>query len=501
MGNQIGPYKILEELGKGATSICYRAIKPPLEREILLKVLHPQFASDAEILSRFEREARIMSRLTHPNILQIIDFGKIEGTYFVAMEFVEGESLEQRITQKKLAQKETVSIIMDLLDALSYVHTKGIIHRDIKPSNIIVTKEGIPKLTDFGLAWAKSVSGITREGTFLGTPGYMAIEQLKGEKVDQRTDIYSLGLVFLELLTGVKAYSGDNYGAVIQNILTKTPKGISKLDSQVPEGIAKIVKKMIEKDREKRYKNASDVLLDLKILMGEPIPKKKHVARGFIPRLRVVVPIKHVRASPLVSWSIIILVIALVGWNMKKLYEPSHVSSVSTKSFLQVPKESISSPKVDIKTNKLTNKIRPPLAEINFTIYIYVLPYAEVYLDDSLIGESPPGLEIGVQPGPHILSFKSPQFPTVTKQVEIERSERLSVNLFHEVSYIQLFIKPWAEVWVDGAYEGTTPLATPLILTPGYHKIRLHNPYFQDYIDTLNLAKGDTLEIKLTLKR
>jgi len=492
MKKQIGPYKILKELGKGGTSTCYLTVKPPLEREILLKVLYPQFASDSDVFSRFEREARIMSRLRHPNILQILDFGKLDDTYFIAAEFIEGDLLDKVITQKKINPEKATIIIKDMLLALSYVHQRGIIHRDIKPSNILITDPSVggAKLTDFGLAWAKSLQGITQEGTFLGTPSYMSLEQLKGDKVDHRTDIYSLGLVWLELITGEKAYPGENYGEIIHNILTKAPAGIDELEQKVSQELSQIVKKMIEKQREQRYKNTDEVISDL----------KKLGAVGAIYKL----PLQKIKEIEIPRWIGVVIAVALlvfVGWNMKKLYNirpASEVRSQMTEMKSSKGKGPFGRPHPGIARTVTVEKAISNKSEASakHPLYIQVLPYARVYLDDSLIGESPPGLQTKVASGKYALTLENPQFPSVTKQIEIKDAQELQINLLEEVSYISFVVNPWAEVWINGTLHGTTPLKTPLILLPGKHKIRLHNPYYNDYVGTLNLEKGDTLQVK-----
>ncbi len=487
MEKHIGPYRVLKELGKGGTSTCYLTVKPPLEREILLKVLYPQFAGDAEILSRFEQEARIMSRLRHPNILQVLDFGKLDDTYFIAVDFIPGELLDKVITQKKITTEEATSIIMGVLQALSYVHKRGIIHRDVKPSNILITEEGIPKLTDFGLAWAKSLQGITQEGTFLGTPSYMSLEQLKGDKIDQRTDIYSLGLVWIELLTGKKAYPGENYGETIQNILTKLPVGIDKLEQKVSPELASIIKKMVEKSKEQRYKSADKIIYDIKKLQGIHNTSLQKMKAIEIPRW--------------VGWAIAIIFLGFVGWNIQELYSlksATELGSQMTKMKSRKEKKSFTSEIEDImiadaiSNNSETSSQHP--------LYIQVLPYAKIYLNDSLIGETPPGLQTKVTSGEYVLTFKNPQFPSVTKQLEIKDAQNIQINLLEEVSYLSFIVKPWADIWIDKEPHGTTPFGTPLILSSGKHEIRLHNPIYKDYVDTLNLEKGDTLQIKFTFQ-
>ncbi len=489
MKKQIGPYKILKELGRGGTSTCYLAVKPPLEREILLKVLYPQFATDQEIFSRFEQEARIMSRLRHPNVLQILDFGNLDNTYFIAAEFIEGDLLDKVVAEKKISPEEATSIITGILQALSYVHQRNIIHRDIKPSNILITDpaNGGAKLTDFGLAWTKSIQGITQEGTFLGTPSYMSLEQLKGDKVDHCTDIYSLGLVWLELITGKKAYPGENYGEIIQSILTKPPAGINKLEQKAPQELVQIIKKMIEKPKDQRYKNADEIIYELNKLQGVETS-----------RLLAFTKIKGIQVPRWSGWAIAMVFLAFVGWNMKKLYSLRLAPpiSMSQKSEARRQETEDMKQKTGDRRHKIASITPSPASNTQHSLYINVIPYAKIYLNDSLIGEAPPMLQTKVTPGEYILTLKSPQFPSITKQIEIKDAKDIQINLLEEVSYLSFIVKPWAEVLVDGVLHGTTPLKAPLILSPGKHEIRLHNPYYEDYVDTLNLEKKDTLQVK-----
>lgn len=492
MGNRIGPYEVLKELGRGGTSTCYLVIKPPLERKILLKVLYPHFAQDTEILTRFEREARVMSRLHHPNILQVLDFGKLESTYFITMEFIEGKLLDQLLIEKEIEKDDAVSIILGVLNALSYVHARGIIHRDIKPSNILITMEGTPKLTDFGIAWCKSMPGITMDGTFLGTPAYMSPEQIRGEKLDNRTDIYSVGLVFLELITGIKSYPGTNYSKVIQNVLTKLPQGTDKLESKAPAELTRIIKKMIEKEYSSRYGSVDDIIYEIKQFRGEIVHKKKLTKTTFF-----------------LVWSMTIAVLGVIGWSAKKFYGlreiklseggTSEISTMDTSVNIthelpiQIPDKN--------KTTTPEMKSISHEAISQYPLYISVLPYAKIYLNDTFIGETPPPLQTSVKTGKHTLTLKHPYLPSIIRHINMEKDKELNINLFDEVSYLSIIVKPWAEIWVDGTHYGTTPLAEPLTLLPGLHEIKMRNPYYQEHVDTVNLVKGDTFQIRFEFKK
>lgn len=483
METRIGNYNIIKELGKGGTSTCYLVTKPPLERKILLKVLYQQFVVDKDIVARFEREARIMSRLSHPNIVQVIDFGKTENSYFIAMEFMEGKSLKELISQKKKTSKQVTDIMAELLDALAYVHKNGIIHRDIKPSNIIITEEGSPKITDFGLAWAHNLPGITQQETFIGTPEYMSVEQLKGEKIDAGTDIYSLGIVFMEMITGIKAYRGENYGEIIHSILTKKPQGLEELDANTPEETAEIIKRMIQKDKNLRYKTADEILAEIK---GTP--------------QNTVSPYKKNKLLTPVIYAVIFVFIMVFIAAIIKSYIPENTHPSARNTIAGT--DSKSKTKNGKEENLIAETPAPENVEpTEYPMLIHALPYAKIYINDELVGESPPGIEVKIKSGTSKLTLKNPGFPELIKHIKPGQNGKININLVEEFSYLSVAVDPWAEVYVDDKNYGTTPIGAPIILLPGNHKMKLHNPYYKDTVESLNLKKGDTLQCKVKLKK
>ncbi|HID93734.1 MAG TPA: PEGA domain-containing protein [bacterium (Candidatus Stahlbacteria)] len=480
MERELSSFELIKELGRGATSTCYKARHKPSGKVMLVKILHPQFAEDHEILKRFEREAKIMSRLSHKNILKIIDFGKLNDSYFIAMEFVEGETLRDILKRRKLSINESKYVITQLCDALSYVHSKGIIHRDIKPSNILIEERtGTPKLMDFGLAHVKNLPALTMEGTLIGTPSYMSFEQVQGKNLDPRTDIFSLGLVWLELITGKKGYDGKNYGEIIKNILTKEPKGLHNLDTQVPEGIAKIMRRMLEKDKEKRYRSTTEILEDIRALES-----KKYRARKQRP--------SWVTALLFIP---IIVILALFFQRFSSKKERPLFTGNDSLQYVEIISPIIN----DTSTKQITNttQVKPKLLKLSLNI----VPYAKVYVDDKYVGESPPWLEVKFPAGKHKLLLENPNFPKIVKTIDIDRDEQLNINLFDELSYLHVIVEPWAEVYVDGELRGTTPIGKPIILTPQKLKIRLHNPYFKDFEKEYNFEKGDTIRVSVKLTK
>lgn len=247
----------------------YLATDTALHRNVALKVLAPKVRNDPQRMHRFELEARAASALNHPNVAHIYEIGAADDVRFIAMEHVEGISLDKRIAERNLGVQETLSIGIQILDALDLAHSKGVIHRDLKPSNVVVTPQNLPKILDFGLAkFADPPAGaeqptVTGSGTILGTLLYMSPEQALGRKVGHRTDIFSFGIVLYEMLTGRRPFAAANSNETIDQLLHQEPRPVSDFRKDVPEGLQRVVAKCLEKKVERRYATAREVLVDL----------------------------------------------------------------------------------------------------------------------------------------------------------------------------------------------------------------------------------------------
>ncbi len=275
-GDSLGRYRIVSELGVGGMGVVYQAEDTRLGRAVALKFLSTHLAQDDLALDRFRREARAASALNHPYICTIYDIGEADGQPFIAMELLEGESLRRRLWRSRLAVAGIVDAAVQLADALEAAHAKGIVHRDIKPENIFITTRGAAKLLDFGIATLAAgqaaVTGaitVARAGTgpvVLGTVAYMSPEQVRGEPLDARSDLFSLGAVVYEMATGTQPFRGTTSAAVLGEILTKAPTAPVRLNLDVPADLERIVNKLLEKDRDLRYQSARDVRVDLERL-------------------------------------------------------------------------------------------------------------------------------------------------------------------------------------------------------------------------------------------
>ncbi|MFY9550507.1 MAG: protein kinase [Thermoanaerobaculia bacterium] len=270
-GTRLGPYEILAPLGAGGMGEVYKAWDKKLDRDVAVKVLPQSIAADPDTLARFEREAKAVAALSHPNILSIFDFGTQDGIAYAVMELLEGETLRGKLDAGPIPQKQAVDYALQVSKGLSAAHEKGIVHRDLKPENLFVTKDGHLKILDFGLAKkveavaagketsAPTGSGHTEPGVVMGTAGYMSPEQVKGLQVDHRSDIFSFGAILYELLSRKKAFKRDTNAETMAAILTQEPPELSESGRNISPALDHIVKHCLEKNRDRRFQSARDI--------------------------------------------------------------------------------------------------------------------------------------------------------------------------------------------------------------------------------------------------
>ncbi|MBI3222510.1 MAG: serine/threonine protein kinase, partial [Nitrosomonadales bacterium] len=267
MISQLGRYEVLSELGQGAMGVVYRAKDPLIDRVVAIKTINLGLALDEkeEYESRFYQEAKAAGRLSHPNIVTIYDVGKSGDVAYIAMEFLQGRELRDIMNDDGLLPVDQVlDIVAQVASGLAYAHEHEIVHRDIKPSNIMVVRDGHVKITDFGIARMASSAVRTQTGMVLGSPKYMSPEQVMGKAIDQRSDIFSLGVMLYEMLTGQAPFQGENVNAIMYQTLNAVPAPPHTLNKAVPEMLNFIVAKALAKNLDDRYQNAKDLAVDLR---------------------------------------------------------------------------------------------------------------------------------------------------------------------------------------------------------------------------------------------
>jgi serine/threonine protein kinase/Flp pilus assembly protein TadD len=283
-----GKYRIVEPIGKGGMGVVYKAEDTKLKRTVALKFLPPDLAESPEAGARFIREAQAAAALSHPHICTVHEINEEEDQSFIVMEYIEGQSLRQKISKGPLDQTEALDIAIQVAEGLKEAHKKGIVHRDIKPGNIMLTDEGMAKVMDFGLAKALGSSLITKEAKTMGTVAYMSPEQAQGQSVDHRTDIWSLGVVLYEMIAGQVPFKGEYEQSIIHSILTHEPEPITKIRKDLPSGLQQVIYKILEKNPNSRYQRMEDFLDDLKAIAEglKPLRAKAGLFRGRILGLK-----------------------------------------------------------------------------------------------------------------------------------------------------------------------------------------------------------------------
>src|SRR5450755_1412655 len=278
-GTKLGPYEIQSVLGSGGMGEVYRARDTRLDRTVALKILPAAFSAEPDRLHRFQHEAKILSTLNHPNVLAIYDVGEQNGVRFLVSEFLEGQSLREALAAGTLPRRKLIEYALDAAKGLAAAHEKGIVHRDLKPDNVFITRDDRVKVLDFGLAKqapdstsedsATMTGGVpTTPGTVMGTVGYMSPEQVRGQSLDHRSDIFSFGAVLYEMASGARAFRGDSSVETMNAILKEDVPELSGPSAQVSPGLDRIIRRCVEKKPERRFQSASDLAFAIESLSG-----------------------------------------------------------------------------------------------------------------------------------------------------------------------------------------------------------------------------------------
>jgi serine/threonine-protein kinase len=311
-----GRYQIIEELGKGGMGKVYKALDTEIKEKIALKLINPEISADKRTIERFQNELKFARKISHRNVCRMYDLNKEEGSYYITMEYVSGEDLKSMIGMMgQLSAGKAISVAKQVCEGLTEAHRLGVVHRDLKPQNIMIDKEGNARIMDFGIARSLKAKGITGAGVMVGTPEYMSPEQAEVKEIDQRSDIYSLGIILYEMVTGRVPFEGETPLGIAMKHKGEEPPDPREFNSQIPEDLSRVILRCMEKDKEKRYQSAGEVRSELEnIEKGIPttervIPKRKPITSK---EITVTFGLKKLLIPALVA--VVLIVIALIVW-------------------------------------------------------------------------------------------------------------------------------------------------------------------------------------------
>jgi serine/threonine protein kinase len=510
---KLGRYEILSELGQGAMGVVYKAIDPLIDRVVAIKTIKFEGSREdcAQFEERFYREAKSAGRLNHPHIVTIYDVGKSDSTAYIAMEYLQGRQLKDILDVHTAMPVDTiVDIAAQIAEGLAYAHKNGIVHRDIKPANIMLVQGDKVKITDFGIARMSSSTG-TLAGTVLGSPRYMAPEQVIGKVVDGRSDIFSLGVVLYEMLTGESPFDGDNINTTMYRIVNEAPVPPKTLVPRIPEVFDYIVAKALAKHPDARYQSADEMAHALRNYKALSVP-----SAGLTTLYHPITVDRRTQSKSPVGEATLILA---PGVSAAPREEPSQPErDVAPASFAEFPATgrhsdhkklflSISLVLLVIAAGVMWTKSGPSQKN-KLATQSDTLPENTVQIEVVLNKPSPPK---ALLPRPHLsLPVIEPSPLTVSSTPSVApppstnalRAPTTSVKTLLPKGHAQLSfaITPWGDVYLDGKKMGASPPLKELKVPAGTHTIEIRNVNFPPYKQTLLLKADSSKKLKHIFK-
>ncbi len=468
LGRVVGPYQILEEIGSGGMAVVHKAIQPTLDRLVALKELRSEYVHDKQIATRFEREATSLATLQHGNIVHVYDFLKDRESAFIVMEYVEGIDLFDVLAETERVPPELAGLIaLQVAEGLEYAHYRGIVHRDIKPSNIFISKTGEVKIMDFGIARDPGKSELTQVGLAVGTPAYMAPEQIRGDKVDFRTDVFALGIVIYEMLAGEKPWIEEEGRSITVKVLDDPPIPLSKAIPNPPPELEAIVHRCLAKSPDKRFASTDEVRRALQIYVQNAVP--------IDPRARLVLFMRN----------------------------RGFITDGEASNF--VPERTLNDPNLKRVDQGIP---MPPVRQLLRPLATIYAGAAALLLIAVVLAVSAPFGKQLAEARPQLVLAGSvvtppppkalPEPPALPK--EAPAPEPKVAELTGDEGFLKIVVKPWARVFVDAEFHDHTPFARPITLSPGKHRIGLRNPYYKPEDRMVVIEPGKTHTVKVALE-
>ncbi|WP_456407721.1 protein kinase domain-containing protein [Caldithrix abyssi] len=513
MLKSIGNYEIIKIIAEhGPTTICLARHKK-LKRKTFLKIFK---SADPSLLQRFEREAQIVADLNDRQIVAIYDFGEENGLYYISMEYVEGGNLKEFLERTPLSAPEILDLAYKIARAVAVLHQNNYIHRDLKPENILIDEERNVKLTDFGIAYHKSLHRMTMEGSLLGTPLYMSPEQINNLPVTPASDVFSLGIIYYQMITGQHPFEAPRIGEIFSQILTKPVDDLKKLKTDLPDWFVDLVLRMLNKETGGRPQSAVDVLKEFERHLKTESPKKEEIT--------VDEESAYNKPIMIVSFAFLALILLFAWWFTRENKIPDSTNNLSQhpapvidslppldSAALRQRAPQNNQPQSEANVKEARSVIpatTPPQnneqvnAQATGDVIIKTIPWCRIYLDYQLVDSTPMLKPLKLKAGTYTLGLQNPSYPIYTQTIEIKAGK---INQFEFIldslfSRLDLHVLPWGDVYIDGKYIGKTPLQKPIYVTREKHVLEIRNEYYGSYVDTIDFSAKARIRRQIALQ-
>lgn len=498
-------FRILSCIKKDAFSTVYQAEHTFLKKTIFLKSLNTELLPDQAILQRFMREAKTLARLEHPNIIQVLDFGSWEKFFYISFEYFECKNLRLLLRKNSLNHTQKEDVFRQLCLALNYAHNQNVIHRDLKPENILVNDRGLVKIADFGLAIFKDEVGITEASSLVGTPAYMAPEQISGQKSNAQSDLFSLGIILIEMFSGNNPFLGADAGQTINNILKFKDQTLQDLLQELPQNIQNALNGLLRKDPEERFKSAQEVQ-DFFSPGGTIITKDADVDSQN-QKKRLVLPLTLL----LIICGVLIYYVSFYDKTsqhaglkdavvIRSEKMPLQKDTVFTKPIPTILE--LEPPEPEKRENPIQKNLTATVPAPSFgELRIECLPWANVRIDSGKTETTPLSGPVKLQSGLHVLFLEHPAYPPYKATIKINSAKTtfFKINLDTLMGYLECRINPWGNVFLDGRSLGQSPFFKPFKVLPGTRRLVVQNSQYSSYETDVEIVKKDTLRIQIDL--
>ncbi|MBX3009704.1 MAG: serine/threonine protein kinase [Melioribacteraceae bacterium] len=513
-------FEIIEVLKKDEHAGVYLANHIYLSKKIILKVLNTKKLPDHSIVERFKREAKILARLDHPNIIKVLDFGMSKEFFYISFEYIEGESMRNMLKTKSLSHEQKEHLMIQLLKGLDYAHKNQIIHRDIKPENIFIDKNLTLKIGDFGLALSSEDNFVTNPYSIVGTPSYMSPEQVRGAKLTPQSDLFSTGVVLFELFSGKNPFLRDNVSLTLNEIIGYDEGNLPEKLKELPQNVQEILLKLLKKKIADRVQSAEEILTSLNVSLDQPTivvnnfnndAKRSKLALGFIAIFILIIggfvlsQIFSTDGNPTITNN-----------QQEQIEDPSslqndsksQIDSNSANESSEIPlteeEKNINELNNPTQNNSQTSMAEPKSLGLGGLV-VECLPWAEVFIDGERIGVTPNVSirPINLQAGEYTLKLVHPDYPVFSQTINIAAGEvkNVRISLDATMGFVKCFVHPFGDVYINGEKRGQIPSPDFLKVKPGPVRLIIRNNDYRDIDTAFYIRAGDSLRLKFSFRK